>query len=246
MTQDDLLLNLKNIITKPFDIRYYDVYINGRKMSLNNVMSITPWEITFVNLKSNYNLIIYERDRDWEYFGLNYKEDIYYLTLDHLLEKNLISEEEKKKLIKEIIDERKHKDLIIKPNTNDETKMDYQYDDENILEIIFHVFYFDELIPKTFYNGDVFQTTEEIMMDTFPEVYYEYVVRPSDEVVDPVLKKRRYQYHNVLLLDPDTIVQGHNNDHSIIVYEIGHSDEVSQDILNQAVVIPTPEEGNIK
>lgn len=246
LTSGDLLLNLKNVITKPFDIRYYDVYINGRKMSINNVMSISPWEITFVNLKSKYNLIIYERDRDYEYFGLNYNETDYYLTLDHLLEKKLISEDEKNELIKNMIDDMKHKDLIINPNTNDEEKMDYQYDKELVTEVVYHVFYFDELIPKTFYDGDVFQATEEIMVDTYPEVYYEYVTTPYKEVTDPVLRKRRYQYHNVLLIDPDKIVQGLSKDNSVIVYEIGHSGEVPKEILEQAVMLPTPDEGNIK
>ena len=246
LTPDDLLLDLRNIITKPFNISYYDVYINGRKMSLNSVMSITPWEITFVNLKSNYNLIIYERDRDWEYFGLNYKTNDYYLTLDHLFEKDLIDEEEKKKLLKEIIDDVKHKDLIINPNTNDEEKMDYTYDPDNQKEIIFHIFYFDELIPKTFYDGDVFQTTEEIMKDTYREVYEQYIVNVSSETSDPVAKNRRYQYHDALLLDPDIIVSGVNDNNSIIVYEIGHSGDISEDMLNQEVVIPKPEEGNIE
>lgn len=34
------LIDLRDYINKPFDIRYYDVYMNCRKLSLENVISI--------------------------------------------------------------------------------------------------------------------------------------------------------------------------------------------------------------
>ena len=51
-----LLVDLRTYINKPFDIRYYDVYMNGRKLSIPNVYFVDPWSITLTNLKSNYNL----------------------------------------------------------------------------------------------------------------------------------------------------------------------------------------------
>ena len=204
LSPDNVLIDLRGIINKPFDIRYYDVYLNGRKLSLNNVMSITPWEITLVNLHSKYNLLIYERERDWEYFGLDYTENIYYLSLDDLFESGLVDTSQRNELIKEIIDKQKDYRLNIYPNDDIEEKQDFSLDD--MYYPLFYIFYFDELLPKTFVNPDVKQFKDEIIEEDYAEVYNYYARSSYNEAVTDDEKIRRKDYPSVLMLDPDIVI----------------------------------------
>ncbi len=204
ISKEETLINLKGIINKPFDIRYYDVYMNGRKLSLNNVFSITPWEITLVNLKSNYNLDIYEKERDWEYFGLDYNTMNYYFSFDDLISSGVVSDEEFCKLIKDKIDHDKDPRLNIYPNTFNEDPLDYS--DVDMIYPIFFIFYYDELIPKTFVNPDVLQFSRDVMNSNFKEImdYYEtssVAASTTDEE-----RKRRANYPGVICLDPDIYI----------------------------------------
>ena len=207
LDKDKITIDLKGIITKPFDIRYYDVYMNGRKLSLNNVFSISPWEITLVNLKSQYHLTIYERDRDWEWYGLNYKEDIFAFTPSGLFEKGFVSEEEKNQMIKDIIDKKKDYRLNIVPNEFTEDKMNYN--DDFTCATDFFIFYYYELLPKTYLNPDRIQVSTEVMTENFPDVYKAHKTSPYEqEFQDDEQKERRHGYPDVLFLNPDTITKG--------------------------------------
>lgn len=204
LSPDNTLIDLRSILNKPFDIRYYDVYLNGRKLSLNNVFSITPWEITLVNLHSRYNLVIYERERDWEYFGLDYNENIYYLSLDDLFESGLVDRNQRNELIKEIIDKQKDYRLNIYPNSNIEDKLDFSETD--MYYPIFYLFYYDELMPKTYVNPDVLQFSDEIINDNFKEIYQNYMRSSWLESITEDEKLRRRMYPTTLLLDPDVYI----------------------------------------
>lgn len=206
----ELTIDLRKIVDKPFDIRYYDVYMNGRKLSVNNVFSITPWEMTLVNLKSNYNLVIYERERDWEYFGLDYNENIYYFTLDDLFNSGVVNEDEKHKILKDIIDAEKDPRLNIYPNTNDEEKM--RWDNDELIYAIFHIFYFDELIPKTYVNPDRLQFSDEVMQDNYMEIYQRYKHTSEQDAIYDFEKTRRKNYPGVIELDPDIYVKSTRKD----------------------------------
>lgn len=230
------IVDLKGIINKPFDIRYYDVYLNGRRMSLNNVMTIDPWSITFVNLKSKYNLLILEKERDFEYFGLDYTSNLYYFSVEDLLNKNFMSEEQKKELIKDLIDKQKDDRLNIYPNTNDEEKQDYT-------DLSFYAkiaaFYFNELIPKTFVNPDVKQFSQTLLRDEYETIYKNYMVTQHTEDTDPVLKERHKNNIKALRLNPDHIIKGETTDDTTYVYAVGHLDDVEEDIINQDISIDT-------
>ena len=172
----ELLIDLSDKINKPFDIRYYDVYMNGRKLSSNNVISITPWEIKLVNLKSKYNLVIYEKERDYEFYGLDYNSDRFYFNLDDLFNSGLLSDEEKNKIVDDIIEKEKDPHLNIKPNTNDEPAMDWSEPDYWRAEC--YIYYYDELLPKQYMNPDRIQTSSYIMEDVFPDILDIYKVDP--------------------------------------------------------------------
>lgn len=228
------LIDLKEIITKPFDWRYYDVYMNGRKLSMNNLFSIMPWAMTMVNLKSNYNLAIYEKERDWEYYGLNYKEPIYFFSPEDLFSKSWVSEEEKNNIIKAIIDTEKDDRLNIYPNTNEEEKQDWE---DNRKYVLIMAFYLNELLPKSFVNPDVLQFNKAIISEVYPEIYNRYVRPGSEEYRNSYEKEERSALPERMMLDPDIYVNGENEEDLTYVYMVGHPEEVSDEILKETVTI---------
>lgn len=242
LSKDNTLIDLRTIINKPFDIRYYDVYLNGRKLSLNNVFSITPWQITLVNLKSTYNLVIYERERDWEYFGLDYKENIYYFTLDELFKSGIVSDDIKNEIIKEIIDGDKDPRLNIYPNTNDEEKMNQDADD--LITVEFYLYYYDRLLPFMYINPDMIQEESEFLEAIFTEIHNAYVVSIKDDSMSDIERARRENYPNVVCLNPDLHFGADGGPGPYLIYEVGHmTDDVDKVYLEQEVKFPT--EGNI-
>ena len=205
LKEGETLIDLRNYITKPFDIRYYDVYMNGRKLSTNNVFAITPWQISLVNLKSTHNLIIYEREREWEYFGLDYNTSIYYFTMDDLFKTGIVPSDEQKKMIKDIIDSNKDDRLNIVPNTDDEEVIDFT--EEEQIYAIFNIFYYHDLIPKTFVNPDVLQFNKSVMTNIFSDVYTNYVRTSYQDSETTKERIRRKNYPEVLCLDPDICIE---------------------------------------
>lgn len=231
----ETVIDLSGYITKPFDTRYYDVYLNGRRLSLPNIVSIDAWSITLVNLFTTKHLQIFEKERDWEYFGLKYKDDdshpIFYFAKEDILnlENEIITEDERNTFIKKIIDDRaKEKGFEIFNNIDAEKELDFTDYSKSYMMLLF---YLHELIPKTYLNPDSFQTEIELMEDEYPNVLQNYKVEGA-----PV---------NTLLLDPDIIT---NKDDKFstgkkdtstdqVVCTVGHNDDVPEDVLDQEISI---------
>lgn len=74
---DGFHLDLSNVLSKPFSLDYYDVYVNGRKLNRSNIVALSPNKIKLFNLQSRKNLIILERDRDVEFFSLKNFNDYF-------------------------------------------------------------------------------------------------------------------------------------------------------------------------
>lgn len=64
-------VDLRGVINKPFDLKWYDIYLNGRRLNKKQVEIISPTLIFISNVESRKNLMIIEKDRDDEYFKLN-------------------------------------------------------------------------------------------------------------------------------------------------------------------------------
>ena len=224
------LIDLKDVITKPFDIRYYDVYMNGRKLGLNSVWTISPWEITLTNLLSLHNLQIFEKERDWEYFGTNYKTQKYYYTIDDLFNSSFISEPEKNQIIKEMIEEAKEPECNIKPPRDDEEPIDFT-DDRKYPHV--NEFYFNELIPKTFVDPDTKQFDDIIMQEEYTTVDNVYRVHPVNSYRTENEKERRKNYIDALALNPDVYIEGANDEHLEYVYCVGHPEDVNNKLLSK-------------
>lgn len=63
-------VDLRGLIDKPFDLKWYDVYVNGRKLNSNNVDIITPTIIFIKNVSSRKHFVILQKNRDEEFFKL--------------------------------------------------------------------------------------------------------------------------------------------------------------------------------
>lgn len=72
----DRVINLKGLIDKPFDFKWYDIYINGRKLVKKDVEIISANLIKILKTNSLQNLEIIENSRDREYFG-GFDEGVY-------------------------------------------------------------------------------------------------------------------------------------------------------------------------
>lgn len=56
------VLDLRKKIEKPIDLKWYDLYVNGRKLSMDNVEIISPMIIAIRNVRSLRNFVILERN----------------------------------------------------------------------------------------------------------------------------------------------------------------------------------------
>jgi hypothetical protein len=78
------LIDLYGSIDKPLDLKWYDVYLNGRKLSKRNIEIISPCKFILRNVNSSKNLEIVQNDRDdLEWYGFYSPTDI----IDKILEK---------------------------------------------------------------------------------------------------------------------------------------------------------------
>lgn len=232
------VVNLKDVLDKPFDIRYYDVYINGRKVSLNNIFSISPWQITFTNLYSYHNLQIFEKDRDFEFFGKTYdesKRSNYWYTLEDLFDSEYINDNEKNKIIEKIINEKKEPELDLKPNVDIEDIQDHT-DLRTSPALVSYIFYYNELLPKTYVNPVRLQFNEEFIMDDYPLIGEEYMTDPNKE-----------GQPKILYLNPNRCIAGKDNiTNTQWVYCIGHptksvfKDKTLDSTIEQPVILFEP------
>lgn len=57
-------INLTGKISKPLDFKWYDIYLNGRRLTENNVDIIGPYMMIIHDVESRRNLTIYQRNLD--------------------------------------------------------------------------------------------------------------------------------------------------------------------------------------
>lgn len=172
------IFDLSEKITKNFCNRYFDVYVNGRKMSWNSCFAVAPWVLTLVNLKSSKNLQIFEIERDNEYFGLDYKTDDRPYSFGDMIDEPFIDPDEIGDIIRDIIDKDKDEDLIIHPNTDEED--DNGDRDEGIVGQ-FWTYYYHELVPIGFIDPNEYQINTKKIEHLYPLVNEAY--RIDDDVI---------------------------------------------------------------
>ena len=83
----DKVINLKGLIDKPFDFKWYDIYLNGKKLVRNEVEIVSANIIKILKADSIHGLEIIENSRDREYFG---GFDAIYDIIDDLFENDKV------------------------------------------------------------------------------------------------------------------------------------------------------------
>lgn len=192
---EHLVVDLRGFIDKPYDPRYYDCYLNGRRLRQSQVHPISPWEIKLSGCHSIWNFEVYEKDRDWEYYGITDYSP--YFTLSDLIRMTFMKDE------KDIRDHLIH-DITgdLEPNDNIEERENWDRE-HDFISIQFEMFYYDRLLPLgvadpntlQFDQADIEEEFEAI--DTFyrklndkgesvyhmnPDIFYDPKVKKRDRV----------------------------------------------------------------
>jgi hypothetical protein len=178
-TLDSYYLDLRGYIDKPFDLKSYEVYLNGRRLNKTNLFPISPWEIRLAGLHSINNLEIYEKDRDWEYYGIDFSN---YYTFSDFIREPFIPDDIKQNMIDDITGPVLPNDTCEDPLSWDKTA--------DIYSIFFEIFYYRKLIPSRFVTGDREDFSIEEIQKRYPIIYDYYAQTTSSGT-------------NVLLLNPD-------------------------------------------
>lgn len=167
------IFDFSDLLDKAIDPEYYEIFVNGRRLGLPNVFEFGPHHGVFRGLKSKYLLAVYEKERDFEYFGyrqinLDPSESTYHYYFEpiDLINGSFMTDGERDKLIDGYIDSIKHPDAIIRPNTDEEDPIIYDMEDE-VLEQL-KIFYFEEVLPLTLGDPNKLQFLKEYLETTYP------------------------------------------------------------------------------
>ena len=96
---EDGVIDLSNFIERPFNLKWYDIFINGRKLTPKEVRIVTPTLIVLnvKTVKSRRHLTIIQKDRLTDHFRLNDLNSGPQLIVDDL--------QRRKKLVEKIIED---------------------------------------------------------------------------------------------------------------------------------------------
>ena len=176
---DSDLVDLRGYINKPFDMKFYEVYLNGRRLNRTNVYPISPWEFKLAGTHSIYNLEIYEKDRDWEYYGTDFEN---YFTLSDFIRKTFMEKDLADRLIHDVTG-----DIPGNDNCEDRMPWDRELD---LYSVYFEMFYYMKLIPMHFVSGDQLDFSAEEIAQKYPIIYDLYHTEDASG-------------NHVLMLNPD-------------------------------------------
>ena len=103
-------------------------------------------------------------------------------------------------------------------------------------------FYFNELIPKDFSNPSVLQFTKRIIEEEYPIVYEHYVHEGTEFARNAFELEQREEHPELIMLDPDTLIEGENEEGLTYIYMVGHPEEnIPQEYLDQEIEIEEEE-----
>lgn len=189
---EDFLISFNGELTKPFNTDYYDIYLNGRKLNDTNIQQITSDKIKLFNVSSRYNLYIYRRDRDFEYFGFNKQVS---LPIDEVLNSDKFSDDDKNSIIDDII-YNNHDKEDVKEGTNTESNIDVLVDiDSSIFEK--YRFYMDVIVPRGIARPNDFMINSDMIKNVYTEVYETYSNKYNRVVMRPNIS---YDAKNILMI----------------------------------------------
>ena len=230
----DGIINLEGIIDKPFDVHHYDVFLNGRKLNEKNLIPISDTTIVLNGVKSIYDLEIYEKERDEEYFGFTKNDIKYYIRLEDILDESYIIENEDKEIIEDIIGEyiediKKEPYIEREENTSEEEKFE-QEGLEITSDIRFQIFYYEELLPTRFVDSTSAQFSKNYIKSEYPEIANTWLIEDSEIAIlaNKTSGSMVNQPVNILYLDPDVNVET-----ATTTYMLGDYDDLCEKLLNK-------------
>lgn len=177
---EDFVIDLSGHINAPFDTKYYDIYLNGRKLSDNNVEAVSPTKIKLFNVHSRHNLYIFKRDRDYEFYGFkSYRKT----PVDEFLSSEIIPDSYKEELIKQIVKYR-HEDAIDGDDTETVWVDKYLLNKESSEE---YDFYFNVILPQYVAKPNTLLLPTEEIQEKYPVMYEKYSNKLNRIVMKPNL-----------------------------------------------------------
>jgi hypothetical protein len=139
---DDKVIDLTGMIDKPFDFKWHDIYLNGRKLVKKEVEILSANRIKILKSDSLQWLEIVENSRDKEYFGYMPIKDI----MDTIFENDKEFADLVNKTVKDLQD---IEDPVVDPPVS-------------IIDYILRMFYKDYMVPNYgLINPDELQIDEE-------------------------------------------------------------------------------------
>ena len=169
---DDYILDLTGIITRPLDLDYQDIYLNGRRLNKTNIIEISPTKLGIVNVKSNKNIVIYRKDRDVEYFKFMYSHYNYKYANDNFLSLTGLTAIDKLLFLNIIYNANKKISTIDNSNIEDDIFANVLIDD---VGYELYRFYFDVLCELICVRPDFIQLEYVEMIEHFPTVANNYM-----------------------------------------------------------------------
>lgn len=163
----DGLVDLKGKIDKPLDLRWFDIYLNGRRLTKNQVFISTPTVMTIYNVNSLDNLLILERDRDNEVIPFN---ETHRTVIDNMIDEDPVFR--KKLTVKVVLEDDTVIDIApINPTETDIITEIIETDNNELLDMIERVFK-----RIGFINPDLEQLTRQDYLDYKDQFLNEHVM----------------------------------------------------------------------
>jgi hypothetical protein len=176
---DNFIIDFEEHLSKPFDLKYYDVYLNGRKLTHRNIQLFAYNKIKLFNVESAKNFCVYRKDRDWEYFG----NTEFSTPTDDLLNSDTISDADKEKIIEFIIsDYRSSDEMTDGTDTEADTIVyneltDYDYD--------LYKFYLDKILPEGVIQPNSDYLDKDDIETNYSVAYERYSNKKDRLVIQP-------------------------------------------------------------
>ena len=227
-------IDLSEYLNRPFDTENYDVFINGYKISANNMLSYYGTGLILFCLTTTSNLVIYEKERDIEY----YNTFTNYFSYNDIFTSDYITDSDKVNMINGYINKNKNQNatvdnvLDIIPGSEIIHNSDYQ---------MVYMFYRTELIRKKFVSPDIRQFNKLFIELDYNLIYENYIETTDD------MQHTSYG-QNVLHLNPDKYIEGEALPENICpeeyeevykVYGVGHLYEDLDPNIEQEAIAGT-------
>lgn len=140
------IVDLAGKLDKPFDLRWHDVFLNGRKLHKNDIEIISSTKIVIRETESLQWLEVVENFRDDEYFG--------YMPLNDIIDGILDSEDDdgfRERIEDTINDMKDREDPVVTQIVT-------------VVEVILNMFYWDYMVP---YYGLINPDYKQIDQETY-------------------------------------------------------------------------------